>query len=218
MLKLFDSKIRKYKSLRAMGMPLMTEVGKTLPTALILQAAKDFRMLGKDGKTVTMDSEDEISFVMDRAILDIPWPKERWIEHVCNHKIADYAPGEQAMLQAYSRAHFSLYGVAAVESGRGLWLRDLFSGQELFLIDLGLAATARKGGLFATRVVTLAGLNFTSGVGTPFPPEDGSRLIGNFTTLFERKKGTMSWEQMMRRYAPYFFIQYKKGRLGIEFA
>lgn len=52
----------------------------------------------------------------------------------------------------------------------------------------------------------------------PFPARDKEKLVGNFTALFEKKKGEMTWERMMRRYAPYFFIQYKKGNQGIEFA
>lgn len=218
MLKLFDSRIRKYKSIRAMGIPLMTKVGKTLPKELILQAAKDLRMLGKNGKTLIMDAENEVDFLMDRAIHDIPWPKGRWIEQICSQRIADYAPPEQAMLKAQAQAYFSLYEVSAIEAGRGLRLRDLFNGQELLLIDLGLSVTAEKGGLFATRVVTLEGLSFTSGVGTPFAANDRSKLTENVTALFEKKKTAMTWEQMMRRYAPYFFIEYKKGGHEIEFA
>lgn len=217
MLRLFDPKIRKYKGIRAMGVPLMTGVGKTLPRDLILQAAKDLRMLGKDGKTIRMDAKDEVDFLMDRAIHDIPWPEERWIERICSRSIEGYAPREQAMLRAQSQAYFSLYEIAALEA-RGLRLRDLFDGRETQLIDLGLAATAQKGGLLATRVVALEDLCFTSGVGMPFPARDKEKLVGNFTALFEKKKGEMTWERMMRRYAPYFFIQYKKGNQGIEFA
>lgn len=121
------------------------------------------------------------------------------------------------MLKAQSQAYFSLYEIAAIEAGRGLRLRDLFNSREILLVDLGLAATAEKGGLLATRVVTLEGLHFTSGVGTPFPAGDQSKLVGNFTALFEKKKSAMTWEQMMRRYAPYFFIEYKKGEQEIAF-
>ena len=63
----------------------------------------------------------------------------------------------------------------------------------------------------------MEGVSFTSGVGMPFPAEDKSKLIENFTALFEKKKSAMTWEQMMRRYAPYFFIQYKKSGHEIEF-
>lgn len=217
-MKIFDSKVGKYKSIRAMGMPLMSRVSKTLPKDLILQAAKDLRMLGKNGRTVVMDAEHEVDFLMDRAIHDIPWPQERWIEKICGENVADYSLREQELLKAQARAYFSLYEVSSVEAGRGLRLRDLFSNQELLLIDLGLAETAKNLGLFATRVVTLEDISFTSGVGMPFPAEDKSKLIGNFTALFEKKKSEMAWEQMMRRYAPYFFIQYKKGGHEIEFA
>ena len=60
-------------------------------------------------------------------------------------------------------------------------------------------------------------INFTSGVGMPFPGSDRKRLTENFTALFEKKKGSLTWEQMMRRHASYFFVEYKKGNLEIEF-
>jgi hypothetical protein len=97
-----------------------------------------------------MDAEHEVDFLMDRAIHDIPWPQERWIEKICGETVTDYAPREQELLEAQARAYFSLYEVVAVEAGRGLRLRDLFSHQELLLIDLGLADTAKNLGLFAT--------------------------------------------------------------------
>ena len=121
------------------------------------------------------------------------------------------------MLRAHSRAFFSLYEITAIESRRGARLRDLFNGQELLLIDLGLGQTAPRGGLLATRVVAFEGINYTSGVAMPFPVEDKEKLVENFTSLFEKKKSAITWEQMMRRYAPYFFIEYKKGGQEIEF-
>lgn len=212
MLKLFDPNIRKYKSIRAMGVPLMTAVGETVPRELILQAAKDLRMLRDDGRTVVMDAEDEVVFFMDRAIHDIPWPKERWIEQICNQRLAEYAPREQEMLKAHCRAYFSLHEVMAVHTGRGLTLRDVFDAREFLLTDLALSETAQKATLLAIRPVTLEGITFTSGVIMPFTAGDTARLAENFTSLFEKKKGAMTWEAMIRRYAgPYFFREYKKG-------
>jgi hypothetical protein len=44
---LVDSDLRTYKHIRQIGMPLMTRVTKSLPTELILQAARDLRLLNR---------------------------------------------------------------------------------------------------------------------------------------------------------------------------
>ena len=76
---LLDSDLRTYKHLRQIGMHLMSAVIKSLPKELILQAARDLRLLDKKG-VIVCDTEDEMSFIMDRAIHDIPWPEQRFIE------------------------------------------------------------------------------------------------------------------------------------------
>jgi len=218
MMNLFDSKAKEYKRVRVMGMALMSKVGATIPVELMVKAAEDFKMLGKDGKIVIMDAEDEVGFIADRAIHDIPWPRKRWIETVCEQNSADYSPEEQALLNAHCQACFSLYEILGVESGLGLRLLDVFNKEEIFLTDLGLGATAKKGGLLATRIIRFEGIQFTSGVGMPFPAGDKEKLTQNFIWLFEKKKGVLTWEQLMRKHAPYFFIEYKKGTDQIAFA
>ena len=49
----------------------MGAITRSLPKDLILQAARDLRLLDKKGRIVC-DTEDETSFIMDRAIHDIP--------------------------------------------------------------------------------------------------------------------------------------------------
>ena len=43
-------------------------------------------MLGKDGRTISTDTQDVIDFLIDRIVHDIPWPKERLIEQFFNQK------------------------------------------------------------------------------------------------------------------------------------
>lgn len=216
MLNLFDFRLNKYKRIRKIGVPLLTEVGKVLPTPLILQAARDLEMLGKDNKTLILDDEDEISFILDRAIHDIPWPMQRWIEHICEHNLQEYTFEQQSLLRAHQQPTFSLYEVLGADPGRGIHLRDVFNHHELFLMDIGLGGTAQTGHLLATRVIEVDGIHFTSGAAVPFSPGDKDRLARHFSGLF--KRGTMTWEEMMRKYAPYFLTEYKKGERIIMFS
>ncbi|MBI4527989.1 MAG: SEC-C domain-containing protein, partial [Deltaproteobacteria bacterium] len=139
-----DSDLRTYKHLRQMGMQLMGAITKSLPRELILQAARDLRLLDKKGRIVC-DTEDELSFIMDRAIHDIPWPEQRWIEIYYQDEAAKLSLDQQAHLKAHIRPAFSLYEVSKVSRGRGLWLVDLFCPEEFFLMDIGLGTTAEEG-------------------------------------------------------------------------
>jgi len=213
---LLDSDLRRYKRIRQMGMPLISLVTKSLPRELIRQAARDLRLLDRKG-TIVCDTEDELSFIMDRAIHDIPWPKQRWIEIYYQNEAAKLSLDQQAHLKAHIQPCFSLYEVSKASHGRGIWLVDLFRPKEFFLMDTGLGTTAEEGWLLASRIIHLNGLYFTSGVSTPFGPEHKKRLMSYFATLGQDKEGSESWERLMRRHAPYFFIEFKKTGVDVEF-
>ena len=214
---LLDSDLRRYKQLRQIGMGLMGAITRSLPKELILQAARDLRLLDKKGRIVC-DTEDETSFIMDRAIHDIPWPEQRFIEIYHQNEAAKLSVDQQAYLRAHIQPVFSLYEVLKVSRGRGVWLVNLFSPEEFFLMDTGLGTTAEKGCLLAIRVIRLDGICFTSGVSMPFGSEHKERLTSHFTSLAEDKEGAGSWERLMQRHAPYFFIEFKKTGVEVAFA
>ena len=64
------SNIPRYKKWRKIGKKLNDKIIEKIPKEVILQAAKDLRMLGKRNFLI-FDSEDETSYLMDRAIYDI---------------------------------------------------------------------------------------------------------------------------------------------------
>ncbi len=211
---LVDSDLRTYEHLRQIGMLLMTAVSKSLPRELILQAASDLRLLDRK-RTIVCDTEDEFSF--DRAIHDIPWPKQRWIEIYYQDEAAKLSLDQQAYLKAHNQPVFSLYEVSKVFHGRGAWLVDLFRPKEFFLMDTGLGTTAEEEWLLASRIIHLNGVYFTSGVSMPFGPEHKKRLMSYFASLGQDKEGAESWERLMRRHASDFFIEFKKTGIDVEF-
>jgi hypothetical protein len=212
-----DSDLRTYKRLRQVGMDLMAAILKTLPRELPLQAARDLRLLDKKGRIIC-DTEDELSFIMDRAIHDIPWPELRHIEIFQQREGAKLSLEQQAHVEAHIQPVFSLYEVSKVSRGRGVWLVDLFRPQEFFLMDTGLGMTIEEGCLLASRVIHLQGIYFTSGVSTPFGREYKKRLTDHFASLVPDKEEPGSWKRLMRRHAPYFFIEFKKTGVGVEFS
>jgi hypothetical protein len=102
---LLDADLRRYKHLRQIGMGLMGAITRSLPKELILQAARDLRLLDKKGRIVC-DTEDETSFIMDRAIHDIPWPEQRFIEIYHQNEAAKLSVDQQAYLRAHIQPVF----------------------------------------------------------------------------------------------------------------
>ncbi len=217
MLNLLDFELKRYIKIREMACPLLTEVGKTIPRDLIGRTARDSGMLEGDGRTLVLDNEEHVNFLVDRALHDIPWstgraqgePKQRWIERVCDEKIHEYSPEQQAYLRAHRDAVFSLYEIWKVDSVRGVHLRDVFNGGELFLMDTGLGLSGQEGHVLATRIIAYEGLNFTAGVAMVFAPEEKQFLIDFLNGRLARDVGTISREVSMRRDTPLLFEIFK---------
>jgi hypothetical protein len=51
----------------------------------------------------------------------------------------------------------------------------------------------------------------------PFDAEHKKRLTSHFASLEHDKEGAGSWERLMQRHAPYFFIEFKKTGVALEF-
>jgi hypothetical protein len=194
----------------------MTKAAEDMPKDLFTQAAKELKVLGKDGKTLVLDEEHEVDYILDRAIHDIPWPKKRWIEQVYE---GSQKEAEKTIFQAHLAPIFSLYEVKESIPGRGARLLDLFRGGETFVMDVGLGSTGHPGMLLATRIVVIEDIPHTSGVSMPFEARERKGLMDNFEYLKGKKKDVMSWDDLMRKYCPYFFHEFKKGdkgRIGVR--
>jgi hypothetical protein len=193
-----------------MGAPLMTRAAEGLPEGLLLQAGEDLRLLVKGGRFLSADGENDLNFVFDRAIHDIPWPRARWIEQLCDNGTGHYSAEERSFLAGHRDPVFSIYEILGTRGGARVRVRDLLRGGEFDLMDAGLSVTARSDRMLATRVISMEGIHFTAGIGMPFSPKHGKELVENFRWLYGQKKDQMKWEEMMRRYASRIYLEYKR--------
>jgi len=122
------------------------------------------------------------------------------------------------ILKQVENGLLTLFIVDEIKPGRGICLTDAFSPErKIFLTDIGLSYTAKKGLLIAIRVISIDNLNFTSGGGCMFEGKHLRELKINFIHLFEKKKREMSWTEMMRRYNYYFFKKMKEFGVPMSF-
>jgi hypothetical protein len=210
---LFHPDIARYKQWRKVGIEIATKMTKEIPRGILLEAAGDLGMPRKD-LAIVFDSEEEINYVMDRAIQDIERNGKRFIEIYLESHAESLNPDEVKYITALKDAYYSLFVIDDIKKGDGLLLHDVFSEKKIFLADISFSSTAKIGNLLATRIVSLDNLHFTTGASCAFEGKYLDELKSNFVYLFEKKKNTMTQQQIMRKYNPYFFKMMKK--MGTE--
>jgi hypothetical protein len=130
------------------------------------------RRLGlAQGKTLVLDSMDDLNLAFDLAIHTAPKDRSRAIDRYA--RAARLAPesDESLVLEAMQRARFSIISIVRRHPAAGLMVKDLFRGVEVWLVDEGLESSLPNGAALATRLYTPEGFAMTAGVLVPLDIE-----------------------------------------------
>src|SRR6266446_5859631 len=116
------------------------------------------------GKTLVLDSMDDLNLVFDLLIHTAPKDRSRAIDRYA--RAARLAPetDEALVLEAMRRARFSVFTMVRRHTVAGLIVKDLFRGFEFWLVDEGLESSLPDEAVLATRLYTLEGFAMTAGV------------------------------------------------------
>lgn len=168
--------------------PCMTEETFT-------KAAKLLGVL--QGKTLTLDSEEEMSAVMDFLLHDYRVEGKNLVERY-QAEIGFTNPEDEAIAQAWLSSSTSLFQVTDVIPADNLViLSDRLHGQDgIELMDLSFSQTTYPGLLLFARLVPLPELNMTSGNTFVFAPEREKHILTKYKTL--AKKITVDDERIKR--------------------
>jgi len=132
--------------------------------AIISQA----RRLGlAQGKTLVLDSMDDLNLAFDLAIHTAPKDRSRAIDRYARAAGLSPESDEGLVLEAMRRARFSIIGVVRRHDVAGLIVEDLFRGVKLWLVDEGLESSLPDGATLATRLSTPEDFAMTAGVLVP---------------------------------------------------
>ena len=106
------------------------------------------------GKTLVLDSIDDLNLAFDLAIHTAPKDRFRAIDPYA--RAARLAPesDELLVLEAMQRARFSIISIMRRHPMAGLIIKDLFRGGEVWLVDEGLESSLPDGAALATRHFT----------------------------------------------------------------
>ena len=158
-----------YRHLREISRQHHSAVLDFLSNDIIISQA---RRLGlAQGKTLLLDSMDDLNFAFDLAIHTAPKDRSRAIDRYA--RAARLAPesDESLMLEAMRRARFSIISFVRRHPIAGLIVKDLFRGVEVWLVDEGLESSLPDGAALATRLFTPEGFSMTAGVLVPLDIE-----------------------------------------------
>ena len=155
----------RYRHLREISKRHHSEVMDFLPRNTILHHARRLGLAA--GKTLLLDSMDELTLVFDLAIHTAPVGRSRAIDRYARSSRFAQGSDEALVLEAMCNARFAVVLVQRRHQVAGLLVTDVFRKIELWLVDEGLEMSLPEGSAFATRYFTPDGFAMTAGVGMP---------------------------------------------------
>lgn len=160
-----DAVLSRYRRLRAIGRRLNEDLVASLSGDTVLHYAG--RLGIASGRTLLLDSLDDLNFAFDLAIHTAPPGRSRAIERYAAAKRLPAGSDEAIALDAMRRARFTIYQVERRHEAAGLIIRDVFRRTELWLVDEGLEMSLRNGTIMAARLYAPEAFAMTTGVNVP---------------------------------------------------
>ena len=157
--------VARYQHLRQATRPITNQLIGTLSKKAMQEAGEKLGIL-RDGVLV-FGSEDETAVLMDYCLFDF---REQGMNAIERRLVQDPPPAdseELLILQGLRNARYSLFIVEAIQPGVGLHLRDLLTDVTIFIVDINFSNSAQEGLVLAARIVTIDGINMTTGASLP---------------------------------------------------
>jgi hypothetical protein len=171
----------------------LREISKQHHSAMLDFLSKDAiisqaRRIGlAQGKTLVLDSIDDLNLAFDLAIHTAPKDRSRAIDRY--FRAARLAPesDEALVLEAMRRARFSIISFVRRHAVAGLIVKDLFRRVEFWLVDEGLESSLPDGAALATRLYTAEGFAMTAGVLVPLDTDLMEEAIANMPQFLRKR-------------------------------
>ena len=157
--------LRRYRNLRAICTRHHAAAVKFLAQPAIMESARRLGLTA--GQVLIADSTDELTLVFDLAIYTAKEGRTRAIDRYAKAAQLPAGSDETRMLEAMCCARFSIWRIERRHDTCGLVVTDQLRQAETWLVDEGLAATARHGMCFASRLCEVGQFAITNGVMVP---------------------------------------------------
>ncbi len=119
------------------------------------------------GRTMVLNTEDELSFVCDLALYANQGGRKRPIDRYASSQRLFFDRDEARVLDAMLAARFAVLRVERRHPEAGLIMSGITRKDEVWLVDEGLESTAPVGLTIATRVFSPEDFHMAAGVFVP---------------------------------------------------
>jgi hypothetical protein len=190
--------VRDYKVLRGAAVALSNRLVETLSRDEIGAAAAALGM--RRGKTIELETEDEIGVMMDYAIYNLFRDGRNAVDRMLEENPPPERSIELRLLRSMQKSHFTIFEVQKPIPGFGVRGLDGPEKTPILLVDMGFSVTAVPGLALATRIHSPGdGWWITTGAALPLNKEALDRIIRDtqeYTRRFgqeppEKKRTTM---------------------------
>ena len=181
-----DEVLERYRRLRVISIGHNKEMVAFLTKDAIVQQVRRLGLL--EGKTIVLDSMDQLNLAADLAIYSAPADRSRAIDRYAHSR--RWAPGseEAIMLEVMREARFAIIKIERRHPSVGLIVKDLFCDIELWLVDEGLEKTAPPGMGFALRYFSPGPFDMSAGVGMPVGRDTLERALNSAPYLTRKSR------------------------------
>jgi hypothetical protein len=160
-----DEILTRYRGLREINKRHQTDAARFVPYSALLDQARRIGLAV--GRTLIVESMDELTLAVDLALYTAPPERSRGIERYARSAAVPPGSDDESVLQAMSRARFSIWQVERRHETAGLIVQDLMREESLWLVDEGLEQSVANGASLAMRVNAPETFAITCGVGVP---------------------------------------------------
>jgi hypothetical protein len=178
--------LTRYRHFREISKQHHSTVLKFLATDAVISQARRIGLA--QGKTLVLDSMDDLTLVFDLLIHTGPKDRSRAIDRYA--RAARLAPetDEALVLEAMRSARFSVISSVRRHAVAGLIVKDLFRGSECWLVDEGLESSLPEQAVLATRIFTPESFAMTAGVLVPLDIDLTEYAIADTPQLLRKRQ------------------------------
>ncbi|MCL0029618.1 SEC-C metal-binding domain-containing protein [Dehalococcoidia bacterium] len=162
-----EKKLARYQQLRATGKNLHDTLLDRLPKNALKECGKILGIYHRG--TFVLNSEYEMSVLMDYCIYDYRWGGQNVVERYVARASIEPNSDESILLDAMLQARYSLFAIDEIVTGVGIQTHDLLKGDSIFIIDIALSETVVEGFILAGRIITPDNGEFSMTTGALLP-------------------------------------------------
>ena len=161
-----DHTLERYVAMRAICTRHQTAIAGRVTRTALMERARDLGMAARG--SVQFVCESELELLLDLAIHTARPGRSRAIDRYRPHGAAE---ADLRVVDALRRARFSIWSVETIGRAGRIAVSDVLRDEETLLVDVGVAASFRVGGWFASRICWPAEFAMICGVVVPMTPE-----------------------------------------------